>query len=47
MNYPMVSPDQLREILGGTRWYVAHLFDSDDTYIAIVEKTSGRDEASA
>jgi SAM-dependent methyltransferase len=41
MNYPMVSPDQLREILGGTRWYVAHLFDSDDTYVAIVEKTSG------
>ncbi len=41
MNYPMVSPDRLREILGGTRWYVAHLFDSDDTYVAIVEKTSG------
>ena len=44
MNYPMVSPDQLREILGGTRWYVAHLFDSDDTddaYVAIVKKTSG------
>src|SRR4029450_12707606 len=36
MNYPMVSPDHLREILDGTRWYVAHLFDSDATYAAIV-----------
>jgi len=41
MDYPMVSPEQLREILAGTRWRVAHLFDSDDTYIAVVEKTSG------
>jgi SAM-dependent methyltransferase len=41
MNYPMVSPDQLREILAGTRWYVAQVFDSDDTYVAIIEKTSG------
>jgi SAM-dependent methyltransferase len=41
MDYPMVSPDQLREILAGTRWHVAHLFDSDDTYVAIIEKTSG------
>ena len=24
LDYPMVSPDQLREILAGTRWYVAH-----------------------
>jgi SAM-dependent methyltransferase len=41
MDYPMVSADQLREILAGMRWCVAHLFDSDDTYVAIVEKTGG------
>jgi SAM-dependent methyltransferase len=41
MNYPMVSPDQLRGILAGTRWYVVHVFDSDDTYVAIIEKTGG------
>jgi hypothetical protein len=38
MNYPMVSPDQLREILAGTPWYVVYVFDSDDTYVAIIEK---------
>ena len=41
MDYPMVSPDQLREILAGTRWNVAQVFDSDDTYVAIIEKTTG------
>src|SRR6266545_2468424 len=41
MDYPMVSPDQLREIVAGTRWYVVHVFDSDDTYVAIIEKTGG------
>jgi SAM-dependent methyltransferase len=41
MNYPMVSPDQLGEILAGTRWYVVNVFDSDDTYVAIIEKTGG------
>jgi hypothetical protein len=39
MNYPMVSPDQLREILAGTRWHVTRLFDSEDTFVAIIEKT--------
>jgi len=39
MNYPMVSPDDLREILAGTRWNVAQILDSDDTYVAIVEKS--------
>jgi SAM-dependent methyltransferase len=39
MDYPMVSPDQLREILVGMRWQVAHVFDSNDAYIAIIEKT--------
>ena len=41
MDYPMVSADQLREILAGTRWHIAHLFDSEDTYVAIIEKTGG------
>ena len=39
MDYPMVSPEQLREILAGTRWELARLFESDDTYVAIVEKS--------
>ena len=39
MDYPMVSPNQLREILAGTRWDVARLFDSDDTYVAVLEKS--------
>jgi hypothetical protein len=34
-----VSPNQLREILAGTPWCVARLLDSDDSYIAIIEKT--------
>ena len=38
MDYPMVSPDQLREIVDGTGWYVAETIDSDDTYIAVIEK---------
>jgi SAM-dependent methyltransferase len=39
MDYPMVSPSQLREILAGTRWGLAHVLDSDDTYVAIIEKS--------
>ena len=41
MDYPMVSTDQLRVILAGTRWNLAQVFDSDDTYVAIIEKTTG------
>lgn len=37
-DYPMVSPDQLREILDGTGWELARTIDSDDTYIAVIEK---------
>ena len=39
MNYPMVTPDQLREIVNQTGWEVSRVFDSDDTYVAIIEKT--------
>jgi SAM-dependent methyltransferase len=38
MDYPMVSPDELEEILRGTGWRLAHTLDSDDTYVAIIEK---------
>jgi hypothetical protein len=38
MDYPMVSPDQLREIVDGTGWYLTETIDSDDTYIAVIEK---------
>jgi hypothetical protein len=31
----------IAESSAGTRWYVVHLFDSDDTYVAIIEKTGG------
>ena len=39
MDYPMVSPAELEEILIGTRWRLAHTLDSDDTYVAVIEKT--------
>jgi SAM-dependent methyltransferase len=39
MDYPMVSRDELREILAGTGWTLARTLDSDDTYVAIVEKS--------
>ena len=37
-DYPMVSPAELREILAGTGWRLDHTIDSDDTYIAVIEK---------
>jgi len=39
MHYPMVSPAELREILDGTGWTLARTIDSDDTYVAVIEKT--------
>jgi SAM-dependent methyltransferase len=39
MDYPMVSPAELREILDGTGWHLKDTIDSDDTYIAVIEKT--------
>jgi hypothetical protein len=38
MDYLMVSPHQLREIVDGTGWYLTETIDSDDTYIAVIEK---------
>ena len=37
-DYPMVSPAEMREILGGTGWHLDHTIDSDDTYVAVIEK---------
>jgi SAM-dependent methyltransferase len=37
-DYLMVSPDELRELLAGTGWRLARTIDSDDTYIAVIEK---------
>jgi hypothetical protein len=40
-DYVMVSPTELEEILDGTGWRVGRLLESDDTYVAVVEKISG------
>ena len=37
-DYPMVSRDELRDILDGTGWRLDRTIDSDDTYIAVIEK---------
>jgi hypothetical protein len=37
-DYPMVSRAELREILEGTGWHLARTIDSDDTYVAVIEK---------
>jgi SAM-dependent methyltransferase len=45
-DYLMVGRDELRELLDGTGWRLARTIDSDDTYIAIIEKRSAsRDRA--
>jgi SAM-dependent methyltransferase len=38
LDYPMVSPTELREILAGTGWHLTDTIDSDDTYVAVIEK---------
>jgi SAM-dependent methyltransferase len=37
-DYPMVSRDELRDIVDGTGWRLDRTIDSDDTYIAVIEK---------
>jgi SAM-dependent methyltransferase len=39
MDYPMVSPGEMQDILDGTGWTLAQTLDSDDTYVAVIEKT--------
>jgi SAM-dependent methyltransferase len=38
-DYVMVGPDELRKLLEGTGWQLSRTIDSDDTYIAVIEKT--------
>ena len=38
-DYLMVGPDELRDLLDGTGWTLARTIDSDDTYIAVIDKT--------
>jgi len=37
-DYLMVGPDELRGLLGGAGWTLARTIDSDDTYIAVIDK---------
>jgi SAM-dependent methyltransferase len=37
-DYLMVSPDELRELAEPAGWRVARTLDSDDTYVAVLEK---------
>jgi SAM-dependent methyltransferase len=41
-DYLMVSRAELEAIADGTGWQVARTIESDDTYIAVLEKLSGR-----
>lgn len=37
-DYLMVGRDELEELLDGTGWHLARTLDSDDTYVAVIEK---------
>jgi SAM-dependent methyltransferase len=39
-DYLMVSPGELEPILDGTGWHLDRALESDDTYIAVIEKLS-------
>jgi len=39
-DYPMVSPAEMRDILDGTGWHLAQTIDSEDTYVAVIEKAA-------
>ena len=42
-DYLMVSPEELRELAAPAGWEVARILESDDTYVAVLEKrASGR-----
>ena len=40
MDYPMVSPAEMQHILEGTGWHLADTLDSDDTYVAVIQKAA-------
>lgn len=37
-DYLMVGPDELRDLLDGTGWTLTRTIDSDDTYVAVIDK---------
>jgi hypothetical protein len=37
-DYLMVSPGELERLLDGTGWRLSRTLDSDDTYIAVIDK---------
>ena len=39
-DYLMVSPDELRELAEPAGWSVARILESDDTYVAVLEKAA-------
>jgi SAM-dependent methyltransferase len=39
-DYLMVSQGELSELLNGTGWSMGRVFQSEDTYVAVIEKTS-------
>jgi SAM-dependent methyltransferase len=44
-DYLMVSQDELAELLDGTGWSIGRVFESDDTYVAVIEKTFADDSS--
>ena len=38
-DYLMVSPAELEQLVDGTGWELARVLESDDTYVAVLEKT--------
>jgi SAM-dependent methyltransferase len=39
-DYPMVSPAEMQEILDRTGWELEQTIDSDDTYVAVIQKAA-------
>ena len=35
----MVSPGELADLLGDTGWTIGRVLESEDTYVAIIEKS--------
>jgi hypothetical protein len=38
-DYLMVSPGELADLLGDTGWTIGRVLESEDTYVAIIEKS--------
>jgi hypothetical protein len=37
-DYLMVSQEELTGLLSGTGWHIGRILDSEDTYVAVIEK---------